>query len=96
MGGRDGCDAAFHALGARAERAIWSDLRLPSDAAKPAIPAHRGALTIADVSRASTPDAFDAVVDTWIADVWAAWQARHALARRWLEYSIAAARRADR
>src|SRR5438309_1779666 len=108
LGGREGCDAAFHELGARAfadsgfsyrrraivdayclqhpayilslksfaahlcglcaaveraddaraERAIWSDLRLPPDAAKPEMPLQRGTRTVSDVSRASTPEAF--------------------------------------
>ncbi len=146
LGGRDGCDAAFHELGARAianpgfayrrravvdayclqhptyilslksfaahlcglcaaverpadpraERAIWSDLRIPPDAVKPAVPAVRGSRTLADVCEAATPRAFHAAADAWIADVWAAWSEHHDLARRWLDYSVAAPRRVGR
>ena len=90
------CAAVEYAADPRAERTIWSDLRLPPDAVKPAIPAHRGAATIAHISFASTPETFRAAVDAWVTDVWAAWHEHHWLARRWLEYSIAAPRRAAR
>jgi hypothetical protein len=140
LGGRAGCDAAFHELGAhaaadvrfayrrravvdayclqhpayvlsvkslaahlcglcaamerpgdpRAERAIWSALRVHPNALKPTIPSARGSLTVADVRRAATPDAFRAAADAWIAEVWAAWHEHHELARRWLDYSVGA------
>ena len=140
LGGRVGCDAAFHELGARAasdarfsyrrraivdayclqhpayvlsvkslaahlcglcaaterpedpraERAIWSAFRVPPNAVKPPLPSVCTSITVAHVHRTSTPDAFRAVADTWIAEVWAAWREHHALARRWLEYSMAA------
>lgn len=143
LGGRAGCDAAFHQLGVRAaedarfayrrraivdayalqhpayvlsvkslaahlcglcaaiersgdpraERAIWSALRVPPDAVKPPLPAARGSLTVAGLHHAATPEAFRAAADAWIADVWAAWSEHHALARRWLDYSMAAAGR---
>jgi hypothetical protein len=143
LGGRTGCDAAFHQLGARAlsdarfayrrravvdayclqhpayidslksfaahlcglcaaverahdpraDRTIWSDLRLPAEAAKPIIPVRRGTLTLVEAYRAATPHAFQAAVDGWIADVWAGWREHHALARSWLDYSIAQPRR---
>jgi Family of unknown function (DUF5946) len=139
LGGRAGCDAAFHALGARAmqdsafayrrravvdayalqhpayilslksfaahvcglcaaversadpraERAIWSDLAIPPGSTKPAVPDTRGTLTIAGVCTAATPESFREAVDVWIADVWAAWEIHHALARGWLDYAIA-------
>jgi len=72
----------------RAERAIWSKLRVPPDATKPPIPAHRGSITVEEVSRAATPEAFHRAADAWIANVWAAWHEHHALARDWLDYSI--------
>jgi hypothetical protein len=146
MGGRDGCDAAFHELGARAaadaaygyrrravvdayclqhpayilslksfaahlcglcaamdmpgdpraERAIWSSLRVPPDAIKPAIPEFRGSRTVADLHRATTPERFRRAADAWIPDVWASWREHHALARRWLQYSIDAGSRSMR
>ena len=141
LGGREGCDAAFHELGARAaadaaygyrrravvdayclqhpayilslksfaahlcglcaatdmagdpraQRSIWSNLRVPPDAIKPAIPEFRGSRTVADLHSA-TAESFQRAVDAWIADVWAAWREHHALARAWLQYSIDAGR----
>jgi hypothetical protein len=82
------CAAAERASDPRAERAIWSDLRIPTDAAKPPLPAVRGSLTVVELVEATTPEAFRAAVDAWMADVWAAWHEHHALARRWLDYAI--------
>jgi Family of unknown function (DUF5946) len=76
----------------RAERAIWSDLRVPPDGVKPAIPSARGSLTVVELHRASTPMEFRAAADAWIANVWAAWHEHHPLARRWLDYSVGAPR----
>jgi len=138
LGGRSGCDRAFHALGARAvgdaafahrrravvdayslqhsayirsvkslaahlcglcaaverpadpraSRAIWSELSVPPDAAKPALPIRTAERTLADAMRAPAGE-FSAAVDAWIEAVWAAWSAHHELARAWLDYSIA-------
>jgi hypothetical protein len=82
------CAAVERAADPRADRAIWSDLRVPPDAVKPALPPVRGSRTVSEVARAATPEAFRATVDDWIADVWAAWREHHALARRWLDYSM--------
>jgi hypothetical protein len=87
------CAAVERAHDPRAERTIWSDLRIPPDAGKPAVAVHRGTLTLVDAHRAAGPSAFQVAVDAWVADVWAAWRAHHALARRWLDYSIAQPRR---
>jgi hypothetical protein len=142
LGGRAGCDAVFHELGARAasdarfgyrrraivdayclqhpayvlsvkslaahlcglcaalerpgdpraERAIWSALRVPPHAVKPALPSAQAPLTVTAVHRAATPEAFRAAADAWIEEVWAAWREHHALARQWLDYSIEARR----
>jgi hypothetical protein len=82
------CAAAERAADPRAAGAIWSDLRIPPDAVKPALPAARGSLTVIGPSRAATPEAFRAAVDAWVADVWTTWGEHHALARRWLDYAI--------
>jgi len=82
------CAAVERGADPRAERAIWSDLRIPPDAAKPALPTLRGSLTIAGLHQAETPEAFHTAADAWIADVWLAWHEHHALARRWLDYAI--------
>ncbi|HEU5219834.1 MAG TPA: DUF5946 family protein, partial [Gemmatimonadales bacterium] len=73
----------------RAERAIWSDLRLPPNAEKPEHLPRVWSLTVATLHRAETAPAFHAAADAWIADVWAAWSAQHGLARQWLDHSIA-------
>src|SRR5262249_35814298 len=86
------CAALEYANDPRASRAIWSELRVPPDAVKPSLPASRGALTVAGVSAATTPEAFQRAADAWILDVWQAWRDHHALARRWLEYSMTARR----
>jgi hypothetical protein len=78
---------------ARAARSIWSDLRLPSDAVKPEVALVRASRTVRDLVRARTPQIFRDAADAWIADVWASWVEHHALARRWLDYSIDAPRR---
>jgi uncharacterized protein DUF5946 len=77
----------------RATRAVWSALRVPPDAVKPALPTTRAARTVAGVHAAATAEAFRAEADAWIADVWTAWRELHPLARRWLDYSISAAGR---
>lgn len=83
------CAAIERSGDPRAERAIWSALRVPPNAIKPPLPSSRGSLTIAELAQSGTPEAFRLAADRWIADVWAAWQEHHALARRWLDYSIA-------
>jgi hypothetical protein len=143
LGGREGCDAAFHEFGARAaldvafayrrrafvdayclqhpayiaslksfaahlcglcaaversddpraQQTIWSDLRIPPDAVKPAIPSHRGTVTLVDVRGAESGEDFQAAVDAWLANVWEAWREHHDLARRWLDFSISRRRR---
>jgi hypothetical protein len=88
------CAAVERTEDARAERAIWSDLRLPPDAVKPELALERASRTVGDLVRARTPQIFRDAADAWIADVWASWVEHHALARRWLDYSIDAPRRA--
>lgn len=83
------CAAVERPSNERATRAVWSELRIPPDARKPDAPAVRGTLTVATVYHAATPEAFRAAADAWIEDVWTAWSAHHALARAWLDYSIA-------
>jgi hypothetical protein len=73
----------------RAEHAIWSALRVAPDAIKPPLPERRGSLTIADVC-AVPAEEFPKAVDAWVVNVWDAWREHHELARKWLDYSIAA------
>jgi hypothetical protein len=83
------CAAVERASDPRAGRAIWSDLRVPPHAAKPAVPEARGSLTVATVAAARTPEDFRAAADAWIQSVWDAWSVHHDLARQWLDYAIA-------
>jgi hypothetical protein len=83
------CAALERASDPRADRAIWSDLPIPAASTKLPLPVGRGTLTVAGLYHASTPEAFRAAADAWIADVWAAWSVHHPLARDWLDYAIA-------
>ncbi len=82
------CAAVERRTDARAERAIWHTLQVPPGATKPP-PVRTGwTRTVASVVGATEPMAFRQAVDTWVADVWSAWAAHHALARQWLDYAI--------
>ncbi len=50
---------------------------------RPALPAFRGALTIADVRDADSPDAYAQAVRRWAEAVWRAYAALHPFARDW-------------
>lgn len=82
------CAAMERASDPRAERAIWSALRLPPGASKPTLDLQPWTLTVAVVHGAPA-QGFRAAVDAWVADVWMAWNSHHDLAREWLDYSIA-------
>jgi hypothetical protein len=90
------CAAVERSGDPRADRAIWSALRVPANAVKPALPTAHTTRTVFDVHRAVTPESFRAAVDAWIEEVWAAWRSHHPLARQWLDYSIEAGGRAAR
>jgi hypothetical protein len=65
----------------------WLDSRPKLD--KPALPSHRGALTIADVARAADTDAYIASLDTWARSTWVAYSELHDVARRWIDEAVA-------
>ncbi len=50
---------------------------------KPAVPAARGEMTIADVVDVG-PDEYAKAVRRWARSVWDAWREHHALARAWI------------
>ena len=56
---------------------------------KPAPPAGRGALTIADVASAEDTDAYVAALDRWARSTWAAYSELHEIARRWIDSAVA-------
>lgn len=80
----------------RVDEAIWSSLRVLPGAVKPPMPAPTWSATVADVHDAKNGETFRRAADAWIADVWVAWREHHDLARQWLDYSLAARRRARR
>ena len=47
-------------------------------------PPSRGAVTVADVHRAASPDEHAARVRAWAASAWEAWSAHHGTVRGWL------------
>ena len=59
---------------------------------KPALPADRGALTLADLADIDDPAAWREAVRRWAETVWAAYSQLQPLARRWLAEAQAASR----
>jgi len=56
---------------------------------KPALPAGRGALTIADIAGARDTDAYFATLDRWARSTWTAYSELHEIARRWIDSAVA-------
>jgi uncharacterized protein DUF5946 len=56
---------------------------------KPALPAFRGRLTIADVRHAEGPAEHARAVERWARSTWEAYAELHALARQWIEQALA-------
>ncbi len=56
---------------------------------KPALPAGRGALTIADVASAPDTAQYIAALDSWARSTWAAYSALHEIAGRWIDAAVA-------
>ena len=52
--------------------------------AKPALPAGRGAMTLADLEGIDEPGPWREAVSRWAASIWAAYAPLHGLAREWL------------
>ncbi|HYI47509.1 MAG TPA: DUF5946 family protein [Allosphingosinicella sp.] len=59
---------------------------------KPAVPAARGAITIADVSGIDDPAAWRAALQAWAMSTWAAWSDLHAVSRAWISEAEAGRR----
>jgi uncharacterized protein DUF5946 len=66
----------------------WLNGKVPLE--KPAIPAHRGTLTIADVMDAPDAAAYADAVDRWSRATWEAYAPLHAQARAWIELALSA------
>lgn len=71
---------ASAATGAATLRA-WLDGPRALD--KPAVPAERGAITIADLAGIDDPAAWRAALQAWAMSTWAAWSDLHAVSREW-------------
>ena len=56
---------------------------------KAALPAGRGAMTIADLANAADSDEYVAALDRWARSTWAAYSELHEIARRWIDAAIA-------
>jgi hypothetical protein len=59
---------------------------------KPALPVHRGQLTIGDVSRMDDSSEFGKAVESWARSAWRAYHDLQPLAREWLLMSVHQAR----
>ena len=81
------CIAIEHGGDPALLRAVQQWLSRMRELVKPAVPEHRGDVTINEVITAAPEERHD-VVQRWAASSWGAWSAQQALARGW----IAAAR----
>ena len=97
---------SFKSLAAHLAHACWSieqggTWAVPSEAIrrwverhphleKPALPADRGALTVAHVAAAGDPAAHRRAVDEWARSTWAAYAVLHATARYWVTLALSA------
>jgi len=66
----------------------WLDRGAKLD--KPALPAHRGELTVSDVLGAADTDAYLAALDAWARSTWAAYGGLHEIANRWIDEAVRA------
>jgi len=55
---------------------------------KPALPAFRGRLTVADVAAADGPAAHRRAIEAWARDAWEAYGSLHGLARHWVNEAL--------
>jgi hypothetical protein len=94
--------AAFHLMGLcmvvergmDASRAAWMRqraTRIHKELGCLDPPAFRGAMTVLDVVKATTPEDHARLVGEWAATVWSAWGAYHDVVRGWVERVVAEA-----
>jgi hypothetical protein len=82
--------ARAQALNATIQR--WLSRRPSLD--KPALPADRGTLTVADIRDAHDLEAHERAIERWATDTWAAYVDLQPLARTWIREAISAMERA--
>ncbi|MBL8983601.1 MAG: hypothetical protein JNL26_15550 [Gemmatimonadetes bacterium] len=82
------CAGIEHDGDPRVFRALqrWLDGRV--ELVKPPILAHLGALTIADVRDAGSPEAQALRATEWVMSVWEAYRSQHELARQWIRHAL--------
>lgn len=62
----------------------------PASLVKPALPADRGKMVLADLDGIEAPNAWRSAVQSWGEQVWEAYADLHAVARRWADEARAA------
>ena len=55
---------------------------------KPALPARRGAVTIADIAPVAASDEYLAALDRWARSTWSAYADLHEVARDWINAAV--------
>lgn len=56
---------------------------------KPALPEHRGAVTIADLAGVAGTDAYLSALNGWARSTWSAYAPLHEIARGWIDAAVA-------
>jgi hypothetical protein len=74
-------------------RGLQQWLSTNPDLRKPALPSHRGELTIGHVQGISDPDEYGQAVNAWARSAWEAWRELQPVAREWLSRSAASGRK---
>jgi hypothetical protein len=64
----------------------------PGRLAKPAVPADRGTLTLADLAGIDDPQAWQSAVTAWARDIWHNWRDLHLHAGQWAKEALGAGR----
>jgi Family of unknown function (DUF5946) len=90
------CHGLEHTNRPQSYWAIPQWLNTPRPVHKPDLPSARGALTLADVRGAPTPEEHGRRVRAWAESVWRAYQSQHHLAREWLKAALTTQHRGKR
>jgi hypothetical protein len=87
------CCAFDHGAQPSAYRALQESLDGPLAFERPALPAFRGTLTIADALAATDPDTSRATVERWAGSVWDAHAILQGFVRHWVEQAARSGKR---
>ena len=80
-----GTESGYRALQKLVERNPWQHVSYPP---APGIPAARGAITVAALRDAETPELLIAGVDKWARSAWQAYSGLHPVARQWVKQAL--------